>query len=583
MKILNTKIEKAAVEAIDEVLYYSTILDTHIPTGDKEPCWDGNIYIKRGNKKFDRVPVQVKGKIVKKVPSNPSFPVSKLYLENYKRDGGILYFVVYQINKEKHIYYADLAPIALDRLIKIAGSKKSLNIHLDPFPTDIKKIESLVLEFYNDCRKQHSFSDGNYISLEDAIKQEMSINFSTPNKEDLLDEYHFLYAKSPDDKFTIPIGDQKFKINIIEKPGYTVSVNGVQYDFEVSRVKHKGYVEVFIGNVLKFIVGNTSNSNRLDIQLKGKLLSDKIKEYNFIKDIISNGKFELDGKEVKINHIPQKEKKDILKRAEYWRFICSTLEEMHCPLDLIDTSKFTEAHFRDLEKACHSIKNGESITHPGMDNTITIDIGDYSLLLWTEKTEDNRYKLFDFFKKAQELVFAFDDKGKKLMVPFYSYVFLHPQLLKFINFDFDNVIENYEYVRKYNPQIIEQANQDVLNILLCYDKDPNRRVQFLETADNLINWIINHNDNKKIEWIYTLNSIQLEKRINGILSKDSLNKLYQITDLIKDKQANWAVSVLLEESYRAKKYWEVLEDEQKQLLIKMPIYTLYKNLIKNSQ
>lgn len=79
---------------------------------------------------------------------------------------------------------------------------------------------------------------------------------------------------------------------------------------------------------------------------------------------------------------------------------------MHCPLDLIDTSKFTESHFRDLEKVCHSIKSGESLTHSGLDNIITIDIGDYSLLLWAEKIDENRYMLYDFFSKAQDLVFC---------------------------------------------------------------------------------------------------------------------------------------------------------------------------------
>lgn len=156
---------------------------------------------------------------------------------------------------------------------------------------------------------------------------------------------------------------------------------------------------------------------------------------------------------------------------------------------------------------------------------------------------------------------------------------MHPQLLKFINFDFDNVIKSYEDAWKYNKKILGHANQDVLNILLCHDQDPKGRKEFLKIADNLIYWIRQHNTDKKTEWIYIVNSIQIEKRIKGTISEESKNKLYQISDSIQEIDAKWAVSVLLEESHRSKKYWNELDDKQKQLLIKMPIYNLYKRLV----
>jgi hypothetical protein len=101
----SNKIELAAVNRVTEAFYHSQRLDPYIPTHDKEPVWDGNIYILHGNKGYSKIPSQVKGKCVKKLPTNPKFPITVVNLENYKRDGGVAYFVVFIIDNEKHPYY----------------------------------------------------------------------------------------------------------------------------------------------------------------------------------------------------------------------------------------------------------------------------------------------------------------------------------------------------------------------------------------------------------------------------------------------------------------------------------------------
>ena len=65
MNIINT--EALAIAKIIRVVSRSNILDaTHIKSGDKEPSWDGNIYLytnpqKKNDGNLRKVPVQVKG------------------------------------------------------------------------------------------------------------------------------------------------------------------------------------------------------------------------------------------------------------------------------------------------------------------------------------------------------------------------------------------------------------------------------------------------------------------------------------------------------------------------------------------
>lgn len=86
------KIELAAVNCITDAFFKSKRLTPYIPINDKEPVWDGHIYIKHGNKGFSRIPTQVKGKSAKRLPTKPTFSVKLVNLENYKRDGGVIFF-----------------------------------------------------------------------------------------------------------------------------------------------------------------------------------------------------------------------------------------------------------------------------------------------------------------------------------------------------------------------------------------------------------------------------------------------------------------------------------------------------------
>lgn len=59
------KIELAAVNCITDAFFKSKRLTPYIPINDKEPVWDGHIYIKHGNNGFSRIPTQVRVKALR--------------------------------------------------------------------------------------------------------------------------------------------------------------------------------------------------------------------------------------------------------------------------------------------------------------------------------------------------------------------------------------------------------------------------------------------------------------------------------------------------------------------------------------
>ena len=91
-------IENLAASAVSESISLTDTMSPFINNGDKEPVWDGNIYIYKDRRKtkegLKKVPVQVKGKI-NNLPRKDtiSFPMEISELKDYLIDGGVLLFV----------------------------------------------------------------------------------------------------------------------------------------------------------------------------------------------------------------------------------------------------------------------------------------------------------------------------------------------------------------------------------------------------------------------------------------------------------------------------------------------------------
>jgi hypothetical protein len=136
---MNAKaIETLSINAVRDSIVVSDFLDQYIADNDKEPSWDGSVYIynDRSKKKSElagRVSVQVKGITCDDFSkSEISHPVNIDDMNNYLNDGGVIYFVVYistdGVNKK--IYYQTLTPVKLKSYIseiKKTDNKKTKN------------------------------------------------------------------------------------------------------------------------------------------------------------------------------------------------------------------------------------------------------------------------------------------------------------------------------------------------------------------------------------------------------------------------------------------------------------------------
>ena len=121
MALDNKAIETLSVNAVKNSIVISEFLDQFIADNDKEPSWDGFVYIygNKSKKKSDlkgRMPVQIKGTVCDDHSKDEiSFTMSTVDLRNYLYDGGCVLFVVHigNVGITNKIYYAELTPIKL--------------------------------------------------------------------------------------------------------------------------------------------------------------------------------------------------------------------------------------------------------------------------------------------------------------------------------------------------------------------------------------------------------------------------------------------------------------------------------------
>jgi len=158
--MINTEV--IAVAKIMSEIGKSCYLSPFISSGDKEPSWDGNVYIydnpsRRNNGNVRKIPVQVKGIVgnIGRKNGTYKYSVNKKDLENYKRDNGCLFFVaiINKITKNADkIYYAELSVVICNNILDHMNTSNKKNSSIE-FRN--KRYGAVILQFFKEssCSK----------------------------------------------------------------------------------------------------------------------------------------------------------------------------------------------------------------------------------------------------------------------------------------------------------------------------------------------------------------------------------------------------------------------------------------------
>ena len=593
-------IEEKAINCLKLFVEDSKVISPFISDNDKEPCWDGHLYLYKDTSKtkeslIGRVPVQVKGHEVEDfITKDFKFTFEISDLKAYQTDP--CFFIVCQEkvdSKERKLFYNEFTPERLKQFLRSYGKQGTAKLKMKELTDNLTEFEQQLILFHSNCIKQQSFVYKEPFKISDAVEKGIkTFSFNVPPAcsdrlkmlKYVTTHSNYLYAQIDAGlQINVPINEECFfklsgEVNQEVKIGERVFYHS--FTSEVS----DGRLVIKIGKVLiiscdiddfasiEFVI--KPNAVLLDELIEKAELSIALSEVG----VLSIGDINLN---VKTN-----DTEAIGKYRQYlphWKELQATLSKFYLNKQL-DVSKITEKQESLIELLIQTVGRGELVELPNQKTSLMlISIGNIQLLVWMVVNNEGKVAMGDFFDNTIEVSYRIS-KDETVKTSIFSYLRNDNLWAKLDNIPFDQQIPDIEKYTSLHSHCYELANYDVLYMLKSADylnkKDPERSKLLLQKASKLNDWLIIHDTNAMAPEIHKVNSLQIAKRQRD-LNKDEVSYLQS---MLSDKEMTPFVkvgaSILLEDNVSFDRWNKLLSKYEQKMIKAYPIWKLKKRNIK---
>lgn len=579
-------IEKLATSAVTGYISKTDYLSPFINEGDKEPSWDGNIYVFNNSSRskcylMGKVAVQVKGTYVGKpvLKTHYKYRVELSDLKNYEIHG-VAYFVVYiDHEREPHIFYNLLHPVDIERILNRSVGKKGTNLEFKEVPS-IHDITSVLINFIDDCNRQSSFvASPNFELLElDEIQfKQLSVSFSVScneNKVSSLFKYMFsnevfLYEKSPlagyPDRPIDKVLIQAFSTNHNDN----VSIDDEVFFTTFTSKYTKAFQEISFGQCISIII-NQDNTYSYNVNLKGSI-KEQIHTLEFLLKLSKSLSFNLGKIKLHINENCF----DVLGMEEQYNYLQSILQvlnSLNVQEDLIiDYDNFDDCYESALSVLIKVIVNKLPYINSKWANIQRVNMRIFNLylpLVFIKGLNGEPDRFVHELTQDVELTMQYKSKNIRM-----------PQCILFSIRDYEYISSIYydtifnELTSYGSHEILDgRINQALLNMLSAFDKTCNKKL--LDKAIELSEWIYSNCISLPME-IKLINKLQAIKRKRS-LNMEELAELEVLSIQKNDAEVNTAIYLLLENVEKANIYYKQIE--KKKAFKSFPIFKFMNKL-----
>ena len=495
MALDNKAKETLAVNAVKNSIVTSEYLDQFIAENDKEPSWDGFVYIygdkskKKSNLK-GRMPVQVKGTEAEDhSQSKISFSMSTVDLKNYLNDGGCILFVVYIGNNglTHKIYYAELTPIKLRQLLSEANKQGTKAVTLKEFPYDNNKKATIFLNCLQNCQKQASFIEGRLHTLEELEKQGLLENLVIPisgvgikdPQMALIKNEVYIYANIKGSSIPQPLNMIPKDVCTQQTIDETIKIGNKQFYSKYRVIKSANEVTWCFGS--SFTMRFYDKGKTCKINYRN---SDKIrvmsKDLDFMLEYLASGYFMINNIRVPFDYSGMDSSnfniEEEKKHLNFAKKVVKVLDKLGCSED-IDIKDMNDEDWINLNRLILAILDKKPIKglRDDLPSVICLKVGKLKFAIYLKKCEENgTYEMYDFFK-TYILVVSKDEINNEKILPISQFSILHEKdLLTMNNIDFDVLLPSFQEL-EHHYETYNRANRFLLELLNACDKSEGLR------------------------------------------------------------------------------------------------------------
>lgn len=587
------QIETFAVNAVKDSILMSDYLTPFINENDKEPSWDGAVYIyKDRNCTKDnlkgRMPVQVKGKESDDLSKNEiSYTMTVIDLKNYLDDGGAILFVVYIGNGglSKKIYYIELPPIKLRIELGSVNGQKTKTLKLKEFPVDNNKKASIFLNCYENCRRQSSFSSATLLTLdelqEQGVLEGITVPISTIGMENpklaLLSSEVYIYAKIKGSSIPQPLEIIPKDIHTREIEVADISIGDKQFYSSLCRIRTAEQSKYIFGESFSIIF----HENGASCKIKYKN-SDNIrvlaKDLDFMITCIEEGYFSLNGTKMKFDYnneglekFDMDQQKNNLKNA---KDIVRLLDILGCDKD-INIGKLSKGDWINLDRLIYGLiyKKPIKVKLENLAPVQLFNVGElkFAICLTPDKNVADTFYLSDFFKTEMPACIELES-GETVFISQY-FILKKKELNCLDNIRYEVLLPSFQKLQRHH-ETINRANYFFLELLLAYDESKNRRL--LEAAKEFADWLCESNEEELPYSVKELNRLQVIKRIRDFNIEEVKDAYSIIEDPTSTDIIRAGAYLLLDQQSLAAIHFDRLDETLKNEFKTYPIYYFWK-------
>lgn len=593
-------IETKAVNAVRDIIVESDYLDQFIADNDKEPSFDGFVYLysEKGKKKENlvgRIAVQVKG-TQRKLSGNKTiikYPVALSDLRNYLSEGGIVYFVVHISNdgKKHRIYYNDMLPIKIRKILEYTSDQSTKNVKFKLFPSDTKSVHSLFFSFYEHKRKQSILHDLKEIPSVDELQkqnllQELSLTVAGAGQyrnpiDAFLNEDVYVYAKVIGTEVHYPVDlitDTVERVISHEIVNH-ISVHGKQYYEKYVVLDYIDKVQLKFGQSITFTFPRSktdSPKQKATINYTPcSSLRKRAADLAFWIAFVKASGFDINGKFTKFPLDSKPTDENLQKANEELSFlenVVNVFDILHITQD-INIKNLAQRDWRELNILCKAFVDKEPIKGLRKDLPFSyqLRIEDVRIaLVHTEIDVDDIAKIHDFF--SDQFLYGYTVDDVRHFVPPYSTID-QEGWASISNIYFDDILPSFKriYLQHHDREIFVVANNSLLTILLAYDFC--RKKELLETAKQLSQWIFKACPEETLSTsIRLINLLQVMSRIRDLNKEERIQLLELAENSNNEERIKVGAYLLLKNKDAAEMHFDRMDKELQKNFLKWPIY-----------
>ena len=588
-------IEEKALNHFKSFIENSKVISQFIADNDKEPCWDGHLYlyadgIRDKEHLQGRVPVQIKGTEVDRfITKKWKFKLEKADLKAYLEEP--TFFIVCQIkkdSKERMLFFRELLPDPVKKLLRDMEKNATRMTLFHPLTEDLKEFEDQLMVFLSNSKKMISFAHSKMLSMEEALKKGIKdFSFIAPSKyadrlqlmKYLSTHSSYIYAKiSKELDVDMPLSNGPGRFIFQRDDDGEVRVGDKVYFKGYHNEIKDGRIIIKIGNVMtiNMPMDNTDMEQAtVKLTTKAKYLKESINEAEFgvaLNDtgVLSVGMLDLQMKVHEKEYVEQLRQKLIR-----WKELDNVLDKLHVtkPFDL---TAITDDQGKLIDLLIETVGKGNMVNLPGQEATLLLwEIGNIKLLLWCTVGKDGMCAIGDFFDRSIRIAYKISE-DETINVSPYSYLQLDKLWEKVDNVDFYNIIASAEEATRQHEYCYMMSNYDVLAMITAADAlektDVERSKKLLEEALKLDEWLIEKEPKDEMRPLHIINKMQIMKRLRELTAEESQMLEDMLTDELVGDMAKAGVYLLLDRQEDFQKLFGTMEEDEKKSVKEFPIW-----------